>query len=110
LEAANKQLAARNAELRERFTKLAALSNEVLNSNAQLVAEYKKLRAENVALSGQADTPSNELARAIRLNSALAIANSLKAAPVQVTMPNLNCNPLNCTSNAIGSTTYMNCQ
>jgi hypothetical protein len=115
LEAANKQLAARNAELQERFTKLAALSNEVLDSNARLVAEYKKLRAENVALSGQADTPSatavnNELARAIRINSALAVANSLKAAPVQVTMPNLNRNSLNCTSNAIGSTTYTNCQ
>jgi septal ring factor EnvC (AmiA/AmiB activator) len=115
LETTIKRLEARNAELQERYAQLAKLSNEVLDSNARLVAEYEKLRAENTAFSTRGEDRSaievnRELARAIRINSALALANSFKVAPVQVTMPNLNRAPLNCTSNAIGSTTYTNCQ
>jgi len=56
LEATNKQLIARKRRVAGRFAKLAAISNEVLDSNAKLVAEYKKLHAENAALSGQVDT------------------------------------------------------
>jgi hypothetical protein len=118
LETTNEHLKARNAELQDRFAKLAAISNEVLDSNAKLVAEYNKLRAQNAALSGQADTSdetasaiavNKELARAIRVNTALAIANSFKTTPVQVTMPNLNRTSINCTSNAVGTTTVTNC-
>jgi len=110
LQTTNDNLKARNAELQDRYTKLAAISNEVLDSNARLVAEYNKLRAQNAALSGQGgpsdETASaialnKELARAIRVSTALAIVNSLKTTPVH--------NSVNCTSNALGTTTITNC-
>ena len=111
LEATNEHLKARDAELQDRLAKLAAVSNEVLDSNARLVVEYNELRAQNAALSGQAGTSdetasaiavNKELARAIRVNTALAIVNSLKTTPV-------NRNSLNCTSNMVGTTTVTNC-
>lgn len=108
LQTTNENLKERNAELQERYAKLAAISNEVLDSNAKLVAEFNKLRAQNAALSGQtsdetasAIAVNKELARAIRVNTALSIVNSLKATPVH--------NSLNCTSNALGTTTITNC-